>query len=197
VNDLRPPIGIIKSGVELRRWYWLKTELTAEARRVGLKSSGAKFLILERLCHFLDSGETCWPGDDGSPRARSSFDWQGADLTASTVITDNYANTQNVRRFFQHHVDPAFKFNLALMDWIKANVGKTLGDAGRYWQSTRGEIAQIKAHNQFNQYARDFMVDNPTMSMQDARTFWGRKRRLSSADGRHRYEVADLKLTDD
>ena len=102
----RPPIGAINSAEELRRWYWLKSELVAQARRLGIVASGAKFTVLERLCHFYDTGERSWPGDV-QKAVSSTFDWRGAQLSADTVITDNYQNTQNVRRYFVEHVDAA------------------------------------------------------------------------------------------
>ena len=194
-SDVRPAISSITASAELRRWYWLKTELAAEAKRLGVKCTGAKFTILERLCHLLDTGNQKWPGDTRTV-SRSTFDWHSSKLTNKTVITDSYKNTQNVRRYFQANVDPKFKFNIGLMDWIKANAGKTLGDAGNYWQAQQDDTAptQIKPHNQFNQYTRDFLQDNPNLGMQDARKFWALKKARPTKTGRHVYARSDLKL---
>jgi hypothetical protein len=120
-------------------------------------------------------------------------------LGRDTVITDNYRNTQNVRRYFIEHVDPAFRFNIAFMDWVRNNVGKTLGDAGDFWlqcKSSSGATA-IKPHNQFNQYARDFIADNPDLGMREARRYWALKRALPFDTGRHHYERSDLDLDND
>ncbi len=189
----RPGIQTITSGAELRKWYWLKRELQEEARRVGVKGTGAKFTILERLCHFRDSGEIKWPGDT-IKRTSSKFDWHSGKLTAKTPITDNYKNTQNVRRFFQTYADPKFKFNIALIDWIRSNPGKTLGDAAKFWRQQRDSNAStaIKPHNQYNQYFRDFMEDNPSLGIKDARAAWARKKQLPSETGRHQYARSDL-----
>lgn len=197
-TDQRPEISKITTSAELRRWYWLKTELAAEAGRLGLKRSGGKFVILERLCHFHDCGESTWPGDTTS-KPQSKFDWQTSELTSDTLITDNYRNTQNVRRFFQTHVDPSFKFTVGLLDWCRENVGKTLGEAGEFWLRQRDNPAKtkIKPHNQFNQYARDFIEDNPSLGMADARRYWAIKKKLPSASGRHEYERSDLGLLDE
>ena len=194
-NSKRPKIATLATGSEIRRWYWLKTELAAEAKRLGLKSSGAKFEILDRICHFHDTGEKELPGSKVIS-IKSTFDWHSAKLTNNTKITDSYKNTQNVRRFFKANLDPKFKFNIQLMEWMKLNVGKTLGDAGRYWQAQQaaGTKTKVKAHNQFNQYTRDFLEDNPDMGMADVRRFWALKRAQSSSTGRHVYERSDLKL---
>ncbi|WP_298840393.1 DUF6434 domain-containing protein [uncultured Roseobacter sp.] len=198
-RDLRPPIGQITTGTELRRWYWLKPELEAHARALGLRHTGGKFTILDRLAHFLDTGETVWPGDRRTT-PRSRFDWHSAELTPETVITDSYRNSQNVRRFFKTHADPAFKFNIAFMKWMKSNTGRTLAEAVSEYHRMKAEEAQpgfqseIANHNQFNQYTRDFLADNPHMGMKEVRHFWALKKGLPSDTGRHVYERSDLDL---
>ncbi len=198
-TETRPPIETITSSAALRRWYWTKAELEAECRRRGLKITGAKFTQLDRIAHFLDTGETRLPGDT-QPRSTSRFDWHSEPLTPETVITDSYRNSQNVRRFFKSEVGAQFKFNRAFMAWIKANTGKTLSDAvAEYHRLTAaakapGAQSDIAHHNQFNQYTRDFLADNPDMGMPEVRHFWALKRSLPSEDGRHRYDRSDLDL---
>jgi len=198
-SEPRPDIAGIRSGAELRRWYWLKDELLAEARRVGVKATGGKFLLLERICHHRDTGETVFPGDVRK-KPESKFDWHSAPLAGDTVITDSYRNTQNVRRWFKSNVDTAFKFNIAFMEWMKRNAGKTLNEAADAWQHQKAEAlrpdykTEIKAHNQFNQYTRDFLADNPDKGMKEVRKYWALKRQLPSENGRHVYERSDLEL---
>ena len=197
--DQRPAIADITTGAELRRWYWLKPELEEHARACGVRHTGGKFTILDRLAHFLDTGETRWPGDTRTA-PKSKFDWHSADLTPQTIITDSYRNSQNVRRFFRKHADPGFKFNIAFMNWMKTNTGKTLADAVVEYHRMKAEEAQpgfqseIAHHNQFNQYTRDFLADNPQMGMKEVRHFWALKKALPSDTGRHVYERSDLDL---
>lgn len=197
----RPDIETILTGAELRRWYWRKDELIEHARHLQLKTTAGKFVILDRLAHFLDTGETIFPGDQ-KIKAISRFDWHAAELTRSTIITDNYKNSQNVRRFFKAEVDPNFKFSIAFMEWIKTNVGKTLGDACTAYLKLRkkeksfGYRTEIKTHNQFNQYTRDFLDDNPELGMEDVRRIWALKIQMPSETGYHIYEKSDLKLVD-
>lgn len=195
----RPDIRSISTGAELRRWYWRKDELMAHARRLNLRSHAGKFAILDRIAHFLDTGEKSFPSEAGV-EPTSNFDWRNASLSASTVITDNYRNTQNVRQFFQANLGSRFSFNIALMDWMKSNAGRTLGDACEAYRAIQAEQngpgfkTQIKSHNQFNQYTRDFLEDNQNSSMTDVRRIWALKIQRPSADGRHVYERADLAL---
>ena len=64
----------------------------------------------------------------------AAFDWHGGALTRATLITANYRNTQNVRRFFQAACGEGFVFDRTFMAWIKQSTGKTLGDAVDEWR---------------------------------------------------------------
>ena len=198
-NESRPDIASIKTGKELRRWYWRKDELVAHARTLGLKYSAGKFAILDRIAHFLDTGEKQHPNEK-TKRIRSKFDWHSEPLSRDTVITDSYKNTQNVRRFFRSALGDDFKFNIAFMEWMRTNTGKTLNDACSAYQSLReqaqtpGFRTKIKDHNQLNQYTRDFLDDNPDLGMDDVRRIWALKIQRPSKSGRHIYHRDDLKL---
>ncbi|MCR9138252.1 MAG: SAP domain-containing protein [Alphaproteobacteria bacterium] len=198
-DDGRPEIGTINTGAELRRWYWRKDELTVHARNLGLKATSGKFELLDRIAHYLDSGDKIFPGDQ-TTRPRSSFDWHSEPLSKDTVITDSYRNTQNVRRFFKAAIGDGFKFNIAFMEWMRSNTGKTLEDACTAYRTfqdqakTPGFQTTIKDHNQFNQYTRDFLADNPELGMDDVRRVWALKIQKPSDTGRHVYDPADLML---
>jgi len=84
---------------------------------------------------------------------------------------------------------------------MKGNTGRTLADAVTAYHAMKAEEAKpdfqstIAHHNQFNQYTRDFLADNPDKSLEDVRHFWALKRGLPSRTGRHVYEQSDLDLT--
>ncbi|MEO0357797.1 MAG: DUF6434 domain-containing protein, partial [Pseudomonadota bacterium] len=193
----RPVPTTITTGADLRRWYWMKDELVDLARHHGLKVGGGKFQILDRIAYFLDTGERVFPGDQAA-QVTSKFDWHTADLTEDTIITDSYKNTQNVRRFLEAQVGRKITFKTDFMAWMKANVGKTMGDAVEAYldimnqAKAPGYESRIADHNQFNQYTRDFLADNPSADMKQVRAVWAKKRNLPSDDGRHRYDRSDL-----
>ena len=64
-----------------------------------------------------------------------AFDWHADTITSATRIDANYRNTQNVRRFFKRSCGEHFKFDRSFMAWIKAAVGKTMGDAAAEWSA--------------------------------------------------------------
>jgi hypothetical protein len=196
----KPNINSIHSGSQLKQWYWLKVELATEAKRRGLKSSGSKFEILDRIALFLDTGKV-EKLPTTSKTKRSQFDWHSEALSPETVITNSYKNTQNVRRFFASQLGDSFKFNIEFMAWLKSNEGKTLADACTAYKAMKQRAAdpnfqtKIEPHNQFNQYTRDFLNDNPNLGMDDVRRVWASKIMLPSSTGRHVYQASDLTLS--
>lgn len=194
----RPPIELVRTGAELKDWYWLKSEAMNHARMLGLSASGAKFDIIDRIADFLD-GKVSAPERKPGPAFKGpGFDWHSAPLSRSTAITPDYRSTQNVRRFFIAEIGRNFSFNIAFMAWMKANAGKTLGEAAEEWKRVHalvksGEMPAIPSGNQFNAYVRAFFEDNPGRSMDEARRFWKLKRGLP---GHNRYERADLGLSE-
>jgi Domain of unknown function (DUF6434)/SAP domain-containing new25 len=193
--EKRPAITTIKTGKELKCWYWLKDELVAYCKIKDIGYAGGKFTILERIANKLDGKKVI---SKKNTKAVSVFDWHGASLTPNTVITDNYKNSQNVRRFFKVHCGEKFHFSIPFMLWMKANTGKKLKDAVIEWKrlqkvtSDKAFRSVIPEHNQYNQYIRDFFSDNPGKTLEDARQCWKLKRQLPLE--RHRYERSDLML---
>ncbi|MEM9437617.1 MAG: DUF6434 domain-containing protein [Pseudomonadota bacterium] len=197
--ETKPGIETITDAAELRRWYWLKTDLVRRAKELGLRTAGGKFEILERIAHFLETGET-EPVTSGKAPVMSTFDWHKEPLSDDTVLTDSYKNSQNVRRYFKSRLGDGFKFNIEFMAWLKGNAGRTLADACEEYREMKAREAspgfksKIAHHNQFNQYTRDFLADNPEMGMEEVRRYWALKSALPSETGRHVYDRSDLEL---
>ena len=194
--EKRPDLNSKISPEDFLDFYWLKEELTAFCRTNGLSTAGKKKEITDRITHYLKTGEKLKPISK-SKRATSNFDWANAPLTSDTIITDNYKNCQNVRHFFQQHTTRKFSFNIKFMDWMKTNVGKTLGDAIEQWEAIQLEMKNRTAPKvippslEYNTYIRDFLADNPSLQKKDAIHFWKIKKALR---GTNLYERGDLEL---
>jgi Domain of unknown function (DUF6434)/SAP domain-containing new25 len=193
----RPKIENINSGKELKKWYWLKEELVQRCKKLGINYFGSKFEVLERLAAVLDGAEIKAYKKYQAPQ--SKFDWAHEKLGLDTLVTDNYKSGANVRRFFEDQCGPDFRFSNAFTNWIKANVGITLGDAVAEWKRINALRKQdplqktaLPASYLYNQYLRDFFADNPDKSIMEARRCWELKRALK-ADS-FRYEKSDLDL---
>jgi hypothetical protein len=63
----------------------------------------------------------------------ASFDWHGGQIDRATLITIDYRNTHNVRRFFKAECGEHFRFDRTFMAWLKAAAGKTMGEAADEW----------------------------------------------------------------
>jgi len=61
------------------------------------------------------------------------FDWHGDPIAPDTPVTENYRNTQNVRRFLRAQWVAAFKFDRSFMQLIKHGTRKTMGEVAEEW----------------------------------------------------------------
>lgn len=187
----RPQIETIRDGAELRRWYWLKEELIDFCRKNELHTTGRKIDLVERIVEFLASGKRM---KLPAKKTKSKFDWGKTELTLSTIITDNYRNSQNVRRFFCEHAGATFRFSNEFMDWMRKNQGSTLGDAVDFWKAldhkkkNLGYREKPLPQNEYNQFTRAISEAVPGLSSKEIRRLWAIKR---SKPGPHRYEPGD------
>ena len=60
-------------------------------------------------------------------------DWHKNHIDDSTLITDSYKTTQNVRRYFKSRFGDDFKFDRDFMLWMKSATRLTMGDAWQEW----------------------------------------------------------------
>jgi Domain of unknown function (DUF6434)/SAP domain-containing new25 len=191
----RPKIIEVKTGTELKKWYWLKAELVGFCKIMKVNYSGSKFEILDRLANTLDNIPEKTNSKLTKKRKQPSENWAKISLTIHTKITENYTNGRNSRTFFKTHCGSKFHFSIPFMAYMQSNIGKTLAYAIDFWQSlqkTKTVKSKIPEGNQYNQYLRDFFEDNPNLSIKEARHFWKLKRNLPLE--KHRYEKSDLEL---
>lgn len=155
-------------------YYWYRHELAVFAKALGLSGAGGKFDIHDRISHYLRTGEIIKPV---RRKPASDFNWSNETLSLNTLITDNYKNNNNVRRFFVSQLGESFSFNIDLMNFMKENIGSTLADAVAFYQERQralksGYRQPIEPHNQFNRYLREFLADNPTLTREDVNACW-------------------------
>lgn len=67
----------------------------------------------------------------------SRFDWHSDPITCDTLVTADYRNTQNVRRFLKSRCGKDFKFDRRFMDWVKDGTAKTMGEVADEWTKRR------------------------------------------------------------
>lgn len=180
----RPKLTRDISAEDFKLNYWLKEELIHFCKEAGLSTSGGKLEISDRIQVYLESGRKLSDSKKIVSKALSRFDWNNEKLTLKTLITDNYKNNENVRKFFIMHIGDNFRFNVEFMNWIKQNHGKSLADAIIRWR----EISDLKRDPnyktdilpqfEYNTYIRAFLQDNPKCTIKEAIYCWKKKRLL-------------------
>lgn len=189
----RPPLTPQVSLQDFRDFYWLKEELVVFCRAQALSSRGGKLEIAKRIEQFLGK-EKISPEIIKNKKLVSSFDWNVEELSLETIITDSYKNTEQVRRFFEQQLGRKFHFSVPFMNWMKKNVGSTLETALIVWKEFEvakksGKKTDIDPQFEYNRYIRDFMTNNPGVTLKTARRVWLAKRKLR---GSKSYSPDDL-----
>ena len=172
--------------------------MVAICKQAGLPAVGRKFELRDRIMFALDNNGQIQPTT--KKKTRSKFNWAKAALNPETIITDNVSFGPNFRRFMKSQVGDQFSCHSDFMDWVKANAGKTLGQAVDVWHELEArkndpEFRRVIAdNNMFNQYTRDFLDDNPGKTIKEARKYWLLKKEQPMQDGFVKYHPADLGL---
>lgn len=180
----RPKLTKDISADDFKLNYWLKEELINFSRELGLSTSGGKIEISDRIQEYLETGRKLPGNKKIACKAISSFDWNNEKLTLQTLITDNYKNSENVRKFFIMHIGDNFRFNVEFMNWIKQNQGKNLADAIIKWREINAlkrnprHKTEILPQFEYNTYIRAFLRDNPKCTIKEAIYCWKKKRLL-------------------
>jgi len=192
----RPILDKNISLTDFNDFYWLKEELIKFCKDNHIPSTGGKIEIADRIRSFISTGNVIL-NKSKTVKKKSSFNWSTETLTVNTTITDNYKNGENVRAFFIREIGTHFSFNVIFMDWIKQNIGKTLGDAVKEWnqinelKKDKNYTSEIAPQFEYNGYMRAFLADNPNLSSKDAMKHWKLKR---TKRGTNEYERTDLEM---
>lgn len=189
--EYRPILDKNLDGKTFREFYYLKDELVDFCRKNNLPTSGGKIEITNRIAYFLDTGEI----QAATTVKKKAPVIMGLDL--DTPIESNFVCSQNHRDFFKEHIGSSFSFNVSFQKWLKANTGKTYGEAiDAYYQileNKKSSKTKIDKQFEYNTYIRDFFADNKGKSLEEAIKCWKYKKQLQ---GHNRYEKADLAALD-
>ena len=174
------------SADEFRQYYFLKEELKDFCRQEGLKVSGSKQDLENRIIHYLATGEKL-----NEPVEKQCKNQPVSEIALDSKLGVNFKCSEDKRKFFKKHIGESFKFKVVFQKWLKENPDKTYQDAiDAYFEiqnsATKTEIGR---QFQYNQYIRDFFDDNDDKSLDDAVKCWKYKKSLK---GHNRYERRDL-----
>ncbi|HDR7913001.1 TPA: SAP domain-containing protein [Bacillus wiedmannii] len=174
---MRPPLTKSISLEDFQNYYWLKAELQTFCREHGLRASGSKTEITERISHYLTTGKIL---KNSSVQRESKASLSYKDLSLQTIITKNHRCSEDIRAFFKEKIGANFRFTVALQKFFKENVGKTYEDAITFWYEENERKKDptykttISAQFEYNRFTRDFFEDpnNKRRSKADAIAAW-------------------------
>ena len=194
-KNKRPELNDKISVTDFKDFYWLKSELVNFCKFNGISSTGGKQELADRIIACLQTGKVI--SVIPKQQTKSKFDWNSAELTLDTEITDNYRNSENVRAFMKQETGSHFHFTTEFMKWTRQNVGKTLKDAIAEWKrivEKKKDVnyrTTISSQFEYNTYIRDFLADNKEKTLKDAIHYWKLKK---SRRGDNVYTKEDLQL---
>lgn len=177
------------------QYYYLKEELVAFCKEVGLSTTGGKKDITQRIEYFLKTGETLAE----TVSKRKNVVVNSNELSLDSVIEENFVCSETHRAFFKSIIGDSFSFNVTFQKYLKNNAGKTYSDAVNEWykikedkKKNKGKL-EIDSQFEYNTYIRDFFKDNSDKTLKDAIQCWNFKKGLA---GHNKYEKQDLSVLD-
>lgn len=185
---MRPKLTKDLSVESFKDYYWLKEELQAFCKEQGIRASGSKIEITERIEALLRKGEIKAPSRQVKKR---KVEPQG-ELSLDTIISENHRCSQNVRAFFKS-VIPQFHFSTYIQNYFKNNIGKSYRDVVDAWyeEAERKKDPSYKKNIapqfEYNQFIHDFFADpnNKGKSREEAIKAWNTIKKLP---GSNKYE---------
>lgn len=174
MDESRPALTAVRSGAELRRWYWLRAELQELATTLGVSRSGGKEELLGRVAAALD-GE---PVPAPAPR-RAAARQLTAPVGPHTVIPAGQRCSQVLRHFFAEQIGPGFRFDEHMRDFVAHGEGRTLAEAVEHWHRTRGlPPGHIGEQFEYNRFTRAWFAAHPGGTREECQEAWWAHRSL-------------------
>lgn len=170
--EARPAASPALTGAELLRWYWLKSELVALARELGIATGGGKPELTRRIVAALDGLPVTEPTAVPQPRSPQL----SAPPTPDTVMPPGQRSSQLLREFFVAELGPSFRFDGRMRAFI-AEGGHTVGEAVSYWRAGRNARPSapptvIAPQFELNAFVRGWHAAHPDGSREQALAAW-------------------------
>ncbi|MEO0558831.1 MAG: DUF6434 domain-containing protein [Bacteroidota bacterium] len=169
----RPALDLSLAAEDFLDYYWLKAELVAFCREHSLPVSGAKTELVDRIAAFLRDGTILRPSPARRPRAEPMPEA----LSLDTEIGRGWRSGQRLRAFFEAEVGPSFRFNQALVDFIRDGEGRTLGEALDAWRASKASGPRVIPRQlEYNRHMRAYRAEHPNATPEEVRDAWWEKR---------------------
>ena len=169
-DSARPELAPGLSEAEFVRWYWLKDELAAFARQLGIRATGGKEILAARIAAALAGREFVEPA---APSRAGGAQLSGV-LSAATVIPMGQRSSQVVRAWMAQQIGPGFHFDAAMREFFATSDGtKTMQDAIDHWHATHGSDSKsIDGQFEYNRFTRAWHEAHPEGSREELLAAW-------------------------
>ena len=185
------------SSTEYRAYYWMKADLVAFARQLGLSTRGHKPELSARIEQRLRG----LPDGPGPPKRALGPRDSDKPLRRGTPVV-NYKSDDKTRAFLESAIGSAFHFTYHLNQYRLLHDHLTYGDLIDVWVAERDRRRHpsyrppMAEHGKYNRFIRDFFADkrNEGRSLREAAASWNEiknKRgdpRYTAVAGRNRGE---------
>ncbi|MEM6784638.1 MAG: DUF6434 domain-containing protein [Bacteroidota bacterium] len=169
----RPPLTEHLAVEDFLDFYWLKAELVGFCQRVGLPTGGPKVEVRERVAAYLRDGTVLKP----APKRSGPVDPMPDVLTGATRIGRGWTCGKRLRAYFAAEVGPSFRFNRALIDFIKTGEGRPLSEAVAVWRASKENPERpIEGQLEFNRHTRAYHRAHPDATREKVLRAWKAKR---------------------
>lgn len=197
-TNTRPQLTKDLKSEDFKEYYFLKKELKDFCKKEGLKVSGSKNQLEERIIYYLDTGKSL----DNSRSIKNKHNYSKSnsnkattseEITLDSILGENFKCSEDKREFFEKEIGEGFKFKVKFQKWLKTNPDNTYQDAINAYHELQNSNEKTKIDKQFqyNQYIRDFFDDNDDKTLNDAIKCWKYKK---SIKGHNKYEKSDLDI---
>ena len=197
-TNTRPQLTKDLKSEDFKEYYFLKEELKDFCKKEGLKVSGSKNQLEERIIYYLDTGKSLdnsrsIKNKNNYSKSNSNKATTSEEITLDSILGENFKCSEDKREFFEKEIGKGFKFKVKFQKWLKVNPDKTYQDAinAYYELQNSKEKTKIDKQFQYNQYIRDFFDDNDDKTLNDAIKCWKYKK---SIKGHNKYEKSDLDI---
>ena len=154
----RPPVETITSEDELRRWYWLRSDLVQLARTLRVSTAGSKPELTERLADVLAGRRRATPAERTSRAAAPPLP---DSLDGTTMLPPGQRCTQQLRAHLEAVIGPGFRFDGPMRAFISTG-GVTLDEVVAHWHATRDRGPdEIAPQFEYNRFTRAWRQAHP------------------------------------
>lgn len=197
-TNTRPQLTKDLKSEDFKEYYFLKKELKDFCKKEGLKVSGSKNQLEERIIYYLDTGKSLdnsrsIKNKNNYSKSNSKKATTSEEITLDSILGENFKCSEDKREFFEKEIGERFKFKVKFQKWLKTNPDNTYQDAINAYHELQNSNEKTKIDKQFqyNQYIRDFFDDNDDKTLNDAIKCWKYKK---SIKGHNKYEKSDLDI---